>query len=59
MDAELMKSRIEKAIARYERNQMKVRKKNKVWSKINRSGQRIPLRKPYTNEFLKTLREAG
>lgn len=42
MDAELMKSRIEKAVERYERKQMKARK-SKAWSKINRGSKHPPI----------------
>lgn len=58
MDAELMKSRIEKSIERYEKAQMRPRKNKNTWSKINRGGKRIALRKPYQYKYLKTLKEA-
>lgn len=48
MDAELMKSRIEKAVERYEKAQMRPRKNRNAWSKINRDGKRIAYIKSVT-----------
>ena len=58
MDNELLPDRIRQAVARDEKEQMKPHKHKNAWSKINRGGKRIALRKPYHDEYLKYLREA-
>ena len=58
MDNELLPDRIRQAVARDEKEQMKPRIKRNAWSKINRGGKRIAIRKPYHDEYLRGLREA-
>ena len=58
MDNELLPDRIRQAVARDEREHMKLNKKKNAWSKVKRGGKRIALRKPYNDEYLRGLREA-
>ncbi len=53
-----MSERVRQAIERFEKEQSKPRKKKDSWSKINRGGKRVAIRKPYHDEYLKELREA-
>lgn len=59
MENELLPDRIKQAVARDEKARMRPNKKKNAWSRLNRGGKRIALRRPYQDELLKELREAG